>query len=185
MPRQANSATVRPRLDRLGASPRRRGFTLVEMMAVLTVMVVLSAMAGPSLGNFMANNQLGAVKSNFTNAIALARSEAAKRGSMVFLRARGTPASGNEFALGWEVISDDDGDGSVSASDTVLRRFDALPSTLKLSGSALLSYRATGYLANAADQTYLVCRVSGSSDGYRVTVSPSGAADVVAISSCS
>ena len=162
-----------------------RGFTLVEMMVVLAVMVVLLAVAAPKLAGFTANNQLNGVKTSFTNAIALARSEAAKRGTSVFLRAKGTPATGNEFALGWEVIADDDGNGSVSASDTVVRRFDALPSAVKLSGNALLSYRATGYLAGTSDQTFTLCRISGSTDGYRVTVSPSGAADVSAISSCS
>ena len=162
-----------------------RGFTLVEMMVVLAVMVVLLAVATPKLAGFTANNQLNGVKTSFTNAIALARSEAAKRGTSVFLRAKGTPATGNEFALGWEVIADDDGNGSVSASDTVVRRFDALPTTVKLSGNALLTYRATGYLAGTSDQTFTLCRVSGSTSGYRMTVSPSGAADVSAISSCS
>ena len=161
-----------------------RGFTLVELMVVLSVMVVLMSVAGPSLTSFLANNQLSAAKSGFTNAIALARSEAAKRGTSVFLRARGTPVAGNEFAAGWEIISDDDGNGSVSASDTVLRRFDALPIGLKLSGGTGLTYRATGYLSTPSDQVFVVCRASGSTDGFRVTVTPSGVADVSAISTC-
>ncbi len=161
-----------------------RGFTLVEMMVVLAVMEVLLAMAGPKLAGFSANSQLNGVKTAFTNAIALARSEAAKRGTSVFLRAKGTPATGNEFAQGWEVIADDDGSGSVSGGDTLVRGFDALPASLKLSGGALLTYRATGYLAGSADQTFLLCRIAGSTEGYRVTVSPSGSADVSAINTC-
>ena len=164
---------------------RCRGFTLVELMVVAAVLVILLATAGPAMSNFTAGNQLAAAKSTFTGALALARSEAAMRGATVIVHARGTQAAGNEFAAGWDIVSDDDGDGVAGANDTVLRSFDALPSAVKLSGSADLVFRATGYLATVADQVYTVCRVSGGSDGYRVTVTPGGVADVAAIASCS
>jgi prepilin-type N-terminal cleavage/methylation domain-containing protein len=160
------------------------GVTLIELMVVLAVLVILLATAGPAMSNFTAGNQLAAAKSTFTGALALARSEAAMRGRTVIVHARGTPAAGNEFAAGWDIVADDNGDGVASVTDTVLRRFDALPSGVKLSGSADLVYRATGYLSTVADQVYTVCRVNGGSDGYRVTVTASGLADVAAITSC-
>jgi type IV fimbrial biogenesis protein FimT len=161
-----------------------RGFTLVEMMVVVAVVVVLLAVGGPAMSHFTASNQLAGAKSTFTGALSLARSEAAKRGGAVILHALGTPVAGNEFAAGWEIVSDDNGDGVAGGSDTVLRRFDALPSGVALSGSASLGYRATGYLATAVDQVYTVCRTHDGHDGYQVTVTPSGVADVAAISTC-
>ena len=76
---------------------RRRGFTLVELMISLAVLVLLLAVAVPSMQEFTANNQLVSAKSNFAAALALARTEAAKRGRVVVLQALGTGPTGNEF----------------------------------------------------------------------------------------
>ena len=171
---------------RLHCSRRlQHGFTLVEMMVVAAVLVILLATAGPAMSSFTATNQLAATKTAFAGALALARSEAAIRGSPVIVHARGTPVAGNEFAAGWDIVSDDNGNGVVDASDTVLRHFEVLPAGVKLSGSADLVYSATGYLATVADRVYVVCRLTGGHDGYQVTVTPSGVADIATISSCS
>ena len=153
-------------------------------MVVVAVLVILLATAGPAMSNFTTTNQLAAAKSAFTGALALTRTEAALRGASMILHARGSPVAGNEFAAGWEIVADVNGDGVAGANEPVLRRFDALPSSVKLSGSADLVYRATGYLATTADQVYTVCRLNGGSDGYRVTVTPSGVADVSTIATC-
>ncbi len=166
-----------------GAMPRH-GFTLVELVVVVAVLVILLAVAGPAMSEFTANNRLAAAKTSFSGALALARSEAAKRGGAVILHALGAAAAGNEYAEGWDIVSDDNGNGVADANDTVLRHFDALPPSVKLSGNASLVYRATGYLGTAIDQSFTVCRTNGSHNGYRITVTPSGVADVAAIANC-
>jgi len=168
-----------------GCRQPRRGFTLVELMVVVAVVVVLLASAGPAMSSFATANQIAAAKSTFAGALALARSEAAKRGTSVIVQARGSAPSGNEFGAGWDVVVDTNGNGSVDTSDLTVRSFDALPSGVKLSGAATIVYRATGYLATATDKTYTVCRASGSHDGFQVTVTASGVTDILAINSCS
>jgi type IV fimbrial biogenesis protein FimT len=162
----------------------RHGFTLVEVVVVAAVLVILLAIAGPAMSEFTATNQLAAAKTGFTGALALARSEAARRGGSVILHALGAAAAGDEYAAGWEIVADDNGNGVADATDTVLRHFDALPAAVRLSGNASLVYRATGYLGTTVDQVFTVCRTSGAHDGYQITVTPSGVADVVAISNC-
>lgn len=163
---------------------RESGLTLVELMVVMTVLVILLATAGPSLNHFAASNQLVTTKSSFASALAIARSEAAKRGTTVLLAARGTPAAGNEFAAGWDVVVDTNGNGVADDADTLVRRYDVLPSTIKLSGTATVSFGATGYLSTVTDRTYTVCRASGGPDGFRITVAASGVTDVLTIGSC-
>lgn len=163
----------------------RRGLTLVELMVVVCVVVVLLAAAGPSMSHFSTSSQMIGAKSTFASALALARSEAAKRGRTVILAARGTAPLGNEFSGGWDIVVDDNSNGAVDANDTLIRRFDALPSSVKLSGQASIAYSATGYLSTVADRVYTVCRVSGGSDGFQVTVAASGVTDVMSINSCS
>ena len=166
----------------LAARPHR-GFTLVELMITLSVLVVLLAVAVPSMQEFTANNQLAATRSNFATALSLARTEAAKRSRVVVLQALGNGPSGNEFANGWEIAVDDDGDGAVAASETRVRKNAVALERITLSGAASVSFRATGALVGNAAQVYTLCRLGGTS-GYTVTVTPSGATDVGSINTC-
>ena len=160
-----------------------RGFTLVELMITLAVLVVLLAVAVPSLQEFTANNQLAATRSNFAAALSLARTEAAKRGRVVALQALGNGPDGNEFAHGWEIAVDDDGNGAVAANETRVRKNALALERISLGGAAAVSFRATGALVGNAAQVYTLCRLGGTR-GYTVTVTPSGATDVASISTC-
>ncbi len=76
------------------------GFTLVEFMITVTVLVMLLGMSGPPLAEFLANNQLVAAKSTLASSIALARTEAARLGQPVIVQAVSGGVSGNEFKAG-------------------------------------------------------------------------------------
>ena len=91
---------------------------------------------------------------------------------------------GNEFKTGWELYVDVDGNGAVSGGDILVRGFDAPSDKVKLSGTSPLAFQATGYLVGGATLNYTVCRASGSTAGYQISVMPSGIADVKGISSC-
>ena len=91
-------------------------------MLTLSVLVVVMAVAAPSMADFTANNQVVSAKSSFAGAVALARTEAAKRGRVVILQALGDGPNGNEFANGWEIVADDDNHGLAGANETRLRR---------------------------------------------------------------
>ena len=160
------------------------GLTLIELMVTLAVMVVLMSVAVPSMADFTANNQVVAAKSAFASAVALARTEAAKRGRVVILQALGTGPVGNEFVNGWEIVADDNGDGLAGINETRLRRAAATFDKTKLGGTASLAFRASGALVGITAEVYTVCRQSGSRAGYSITVTPSGATDVAAISNC-
>ncbi len=178
------SPLLHPRLPSLRRR-LRRGFTLVELMVTLCVGVVVMSVAMPSMSDFLANNQVVAAKTAFAGAVALARTEAAKRSGVVILQALGNGPAGNEFVNGWEIVADDDGNGSAGANETRLRRAAATLNKTRLGGAASLAFRASGALVGGAAVVYTVCRLSGSNAGFTITVMPSGVADVAAITSCS
>ncbi len=160
------------------------GFTLVEFMVTVTVLVVLLAVAGPPMVEFTANNHLVTTKSILASSIALTRTEAARLGQMVIIKAASGGVAGNEYKAGWEIYLDSDGDLDVSAGDTLLRRFDAPSESVKLGGISPLKFQPTGYLVGGATLNFTICRASGSNAGYQVSVTPSGIADVSSITSC-
>ena len=166
------------------SADRQRGFTLVELMITISVMVVVMAVAMPSMAEFNANNQVAATKSAFSGAVALARSEAAKRGRVVILQALGTGPSGNEFTNGWEIVADDDGNGAAGTNETRVRRHAVTLDKIKLGGTASLAFRASGALVGNTAEVYTICRASGGTRGYTVTVTPSGSTDVASINTC-
>ena len=65
---------------------------------------------------------------------------------------------------------------SVNSGDTLLRHYEALPTTVKLTGSATLVFNAKGYLTPSANVAYSLCRADGSGTGYRVSLAPNGTA---------
>jgi prepilin-type N-terminal cleavage/methylation domain-containing protein len=164
---------------------RSHGFTLIELMVTLSVLVVVMSVAVPSMSEFSASNQVAAAKSSFAGAVALARTEAARRGKTVILQPMSAGPDGNEYLNGWEIVADDDGDGLAGASEPRLRRAATSYEKIKLSGARSLAFRASGALLGSSAQVYTVCRASGSSAGYSITVTPSGVADVATITTCS
>jgi len=164
--------------------PFGRGFTLVELMVTIAVMVVVLAVATPSMNQLAANNQVAGAKSAFASTIALARTEAARRGQTVMIQAESGGTTNNEFGNGWSVYVDADGSGTVNAGDVLVRKFEAPTDRVHLHGSSLLKFQPTGYVVGGATVDYTICRASGSVNGFKVSVTPSGIADVSAITSC-
>jgi type IV fimbrial biogenesis protein FimT len=69
---------------RRGASAAR-GFTLIELMVTMTVLVVLTLVAAPSFNNALLSNRLTGFANNFVASANIARSEAVKRNSAMTL----------------------------------------------------------------------------------------------------
>ena len=88
-----------------------RGFTLIELLTTMTVLVILTSLAAASMSSTVSNNRIYATQTEFVASLALARSEAARRGVNVMLSAT-APATGNAFAGGWRVWVDTDGNGT-------------------------------------------------------------------------
>jgi type IV fimbrial biogenesis protein FimT len=151
-----------------------RGFTLVELLVALLVLVVLITFGVPSFNKAMLGARLSGFSSQLFGAMQQARSEALKRNAAVTLCASedGTACTtGTDWEIGWIVLSD----------ATVLHVQGALPDGFKVveaSGAESLTFSPT--LTETTPASFKICRDSPDGTQERiVTLTAMGTANVV------
>lgn len=108
--------------QRTGVSRRQAGFTLLELMIAITILVILVAAAAPSIRDIAASQNVTARINALNQAMLLARSEALKNQAPVSI----TP-TGGDWAKGWTVFLDTNGDGAQGGGETTLSGDGAAP----------------------------------------------------------
>jgi type IV fimbrial biogenesis protein FimT len=119
------------------------GFTLPELLIVLTIVGVLLAAGMPSLRTYTQNQQLASAANTFLGALNLARSEAVRRGSRVDL----APREGGKWESGWVVFVNKPGDGNLQfdTGDELIYSHEKLPAGLTM--ATTLSDKSAPYIA--------------------------------------
>lgn len=131
---------------------RPRGFTLTELMIVVTVMAVLMAVALPNFTIFVRNQRVKTASFDVFSSLVFARSEAVTRNAAVTM----APVTAGTWTSGWTVTWTDSG-GVV----TVLRSQDAIPNITFTTGPASVVYAGSGRLSAAVDAFELTAAGSG------------------------
>jgi type IV fimbrial biogenesis protein FimT len=106
------------------ASAAQQGFTLLELLMTVAILAIVLTVGIPSFAETIRNNRLASGANELRASLALARSEAAKRGVQVSI----CPRSGNacadslEWSTGWLVFLDEVAPtGTIDGSDAVLQ----------------------------------------------------------------
>ena len=121
---------------------RNDGYTLVEVLAVVSIVGVITSAAAPYLRSVGGGSTLAAFTDGFFTHLHLARSEAIKRRGPVVLckSADGEAcAAAGGWEQGWIVFGDADGDGTRTAEEPVLARGAALQPGFRLRGNLNVS----------------------------------------------
>ncbi len=146
---------------------RPKGFTLIELMIVITLVGVLMALAVPNFRDFVRRNRLATQSNEFIAAVQLTRAEAIRRNRNVSLRATDASDSANEWGKGWQVID-------TFATDTsLLREAPALPGSLALDSSvnnvSIITFNSSGFL-QPPDDIFRLCDPQKSGRRIEITV---------------
>lgn len=174
-------------MNRIGVGQGSPGFTLLEMLAVLSVLSVVLLLAEPSLQQLLHTTRARLDAGRILTALNFARAESVSRGVPVSVCPRGESAElacGSDYRQGWLVFSDlsRDGEYAEDAGDQLLREFAPVQPRYRVldrDGAAavatVLTYLPSG--VSRRNLTFLVCAPPGVSvAGWQVVLSRVGRA---------
>jgi type IV fimbrial biogenesis protein FimT len=143
----------------------RRGFTIIELMVIVTILAILATLAVPSMRDMLIATQVRAAASDLFSSVILARSEAIKRAANVSV----VPASG-DWANGWSVV----------AGATVLDTRDAATNvTITPNTSGNITYRLDGRVSTNVRSLTLTTTAASSPIAARcLVIDASGRASI-------
>ncbi len=157
-----------------------RGFTLIEMIVVLTVLGILVGIAAPALSTFVHSNRLVTATNDLVADFSLARNEAIKRSRVTGVCKSSDGASCTNtgtWASGWIVFVDTNDDAAWSAGDEVIRTHEALAKiTVPTAAADSVLYNRSGSIT-AGTGAYSICS-SAVHQTRDVTLSTTGRSNI-------
>lgn len=138
---------------------KNSGFTLIEMMITVAILVILLGIAVPSFQDFIQRNRISTQTNDLVADLALARSESIKRGVKVSvcISSNGTACTAGTWADGRIVFTDAGTAATVDGTDAILRVTSAVPGGISLSSTggaaSNVQYTATGGVVSSGDFT--------------------------------
>ncbi|MBI5907084.1 MAG: GspH/FimT family pseudopilin [Burkholderiales bacterium] len=136
-----------------------RGFTLIELMVVITIAGVMVGIGMPSFKNFVAGQRVKTATGDFSTAAIYARSEAIKRNAEV-----GLVAAAGGWKNGW----------SVKAGTVTLSQQAAFPALTMTSAVTEVVYLGSGRLKEQVLVSSLQVAADGASSARCVSFELSG-----------
>lgn len=156
------------------------GFTLIELMVVIAVLVIFVMIALPSFSVLMSKNRTTSAANELLYSLQIARSEAVKRNIAVSLcpsKNQTTCSGDGNWHLGWIIFIDVNENGVMSSGDTIIKAQGALDSSLTFIGPTSVQYATGGYLQSVT-LTSIKASVSGSTEDRWVCITAIGKAGV-------
>ena len=129
------------------------GFTAIELMVVMSILAVLTALAGPSFTLTIESWRVRDATESLRSTLFFARSEAIKRGGQIAIQklpnntnSCTSATSNRDWDCGWIVCHDTNSSGTCTSSEPVLQRIEtpARVQVTRTGGSASIKLNRWG-----------------------------------------
>lgn len=146
------------------------GFTLLELMLVVTIAGLLLGFGVPAMGNFFRNARITGAANDVMGGLHFARSEAIKRRVPVTLCTSADPLNNDPVCdpsallTGWVAFVDPNQNGQRDAAEVVLLQHEPMPDTITARSSAnpfQVTYLINGFALNANAAQLVLCDERG------------------------
>lgn len=149
----------------MGRVGNQRGFTLVELMIIVTLLGIFAAIAVPNFSQLIDNNRVQATSNELVGLLQYARAYSVENRTSVL------------------VCQEEDGTMTVKKAcvDTnPLRQMRAAPGVQIDTTATSLRFRQNGSAERATAATYITCRGDDAEHGYTVSVVAAGSIRIFA-----
>lgn len=146
------------------------GFTLLELMLVVTIAGLLLGFGVPAMGNFFRNARITGAANDVMGGLHFARSEAIKRRVPVTICTSVDPLNNNPVCdaspllTGWVAFVDPNQNGQRDAAEVVLLQHEPMPATITARSSAnpfRVTYLLNGFALNPNAAQLVLCDERG------------------------
>jgi type IV fimbrial biogenesis protein FimT len=147
-------------------APRERGFTLIEIIAALSVAAILVAIAVPSFSSFTTQQRIKAAAGDLFLAMGKARSQAIMRNTNVTLQPMNTSSG---WQSGWG-IQDPVNAGSFLDNHEAVSGVTITPTPT----AASIVYQGSGRIRGGQSLQFLISSSASSANARCILLDPSG-----------
>jgi type IV fimbrial biogenesis protein FimT len=167
--------------------PRRssRGFTMVELMIAITVVVILLVIAIPNLSMFILNSRRDSIVDGLVASLNYARTQAIDLDQPTFICAGtggvgtvgGACASGGSWATGWQLVAIPQGATAAQVVAThSLTSSTTIPDVKAVGGNVYFQFKGNGTvsMATGSSEVITVCDSRGTSMARGVVINAAG-----------
>lgn len=167
---------------------KNSGFTLLELIVVVALVAIVTAIAVPSMTTFTQNDRLTTNINTMIGHLAYARSEAVKTSQQVALcvSSNATTCTGGNWQDGWIVYIDADGNNSFGGTDTLLRAQQGLSgsNTVTTAIGTQITYDYRGFATAGSTGSLQLCDGRTGPYGKTLTITTTGRVRLEVASAC-
>lgn len=157
------------------------GFSMFELIVVLVVVGIMTAVAAPNLASFLANSRVTGATNDLIADLLQARSLGVTNGyrGVVCPSTTGTSCSttSSDWGIGRMVFIDKNANGTFNTGDTLIKYTTGLPGNLSITLSGFpntyITYGSYGGLFPPGTGTFTLC-VGGATQSRLITINYSG-----------
>lgn len=168
----------------------QKGFTLIELMITLVVLVVALGIGVPNFVTWMKSNRLDTSSHTIAAVLQLARNEAVTRQTVITIGAGTTTAPGS-WANGAHIYTDTSAAGNTAynVADTLIQDIDTTIGGITINNdddNNFISFTSSGLLNEGAgaQRTFRFCQSTGEIQGISLIINSVGRTSINNIGDC-